>query len=135
MTDVAPERLWLHGIGSHHGEVTWCDDPNPSGEPEELEEAVEYVRADQWQPIETAPKDGTVVLLWACDEDEWEDAHDEPRDPQRYWYPARVSVQKHIWWIAGGMMRQLKGATHWMPLPAAPSLHRANPGAMGVGQL
>ncbi|MEG3086143.1 hypothetical protein [Sphingomonas sp. PB4P5] len=74
-----------------------------------------------WQPIETAPKDGTIVLLWACDEDEWDDAHDEPRDPERCWYPARVSVQKHIWWIAGGMMRQLKGATHWMPLPAPPA--------------
>lgn len=41
-----PMRIWLHGYNSHHGDVTWCDDPNPSGEPEELAEAVEYVRAD-----------------------------------------------------------------------------------------
>jgi hypothetical protein len=43
---TGPERIWLHGIGDHAGETTWCDDPNPSGEPEELAAAVEYVRAD-----------------------------------------------------------------------------------------
>jgi len=42
----APARIWLHGIGDDHGETVWCDDPNPSGEPEEAEHAVEYVRAD-----------------------------------------------------------------------------------------
>lgn len=57
---AGPERIWLHGYGSHHGEITWCDDPNPSGEPEEAETAVEYVRADV---AHTAPNAAAVQGL------------------------------------------------------------------------
>ena len=39
------DRIWLHGIGDHSGEVTWANEPDPSGEPEEAEWAVEYVLA------------------------------------------------------------------------------------------
>lgn len=73
-------------------------------------------RADGWQPIETAPKDGTRVLIssrgvvqeayWAM---AWEDAPDEK-----------------CWWStphgpAGrGFTILPKAVTHWMPLPAPP---------------
>jgi hypothetical protein len=36
-----PKRIWLLDEGS--GDVTWCNDPDPSGD---TAEAVEYVRAD-----------------------------------------------------------------------------------------
>lgn len=63
----------------------------------------------QWQPIETAPKDGTPVLLAGCrkpvvaawleDEIDWWHVDDNKRGPFALRGP---------------------GPTHWMPLPAAP---------------
>lgn len=73
----------------------------------------------QWQDIGSAPKDGTAVLVWGVEEDEWEDAHDEPRAALYRPYPAYFSSQG-LWWLEGGAMRMIKGVTHWMPLPDAP---------------
>jgi hypothetical protein len=65
--------------------------------------------AKGWQPIETAPKDGTVVLLAGCrkpvaaawleDEIDWWHVDDNKRGPFALRGP---------------------GPTHWMPLPAPP---------------
>lgn len=58
-----------------------------------------------WQPIETAPKDGTRVLV--ADEDVW-------MAVARYW-PC------NSYWIedaASGM--KLNPPTHWLPLPPPP---------------
>jgi len=52
-----------------------------------------------WRPIETAPKDGTWVLLWS-------DSH---------WSVARNDRGR---WDDGE--RWQDRATHWMPLPAPP---------------
>lgn len=75
--------------------------------------------SDGWRGMDSAPKDGTCVLLWGVHEDEWEEAQDEPRQPEYRPWPAYVSIQKSIWWIPDGM-RQVFGATHWRPLPAPP---------------
>lgn len=66
----------------------------------------------EWQPIETAPKDGTRVLI--ADEDVW-------MAVARFW-PC------NMFWIedaASGM--KLNQPSHWMPIPAPP-VH-ANHGA------
>jgi hypothetical protein len=55
---------------------------------------------DEWQPIETAPCDDTIALVY------WRDGNmsvsdlDHDSDPQ--------------WWAE-------RGATHWRPLPDPPS--------------
>lgn len=81
----------------------------------------------EWQPIETAPKDGTVILFWStrdgvcigrwCEQKykRWE-AVDETT--QRL-----AGVDDYSDWSANngesvGMWS--KGATHWMPLPEPP---------------
>jgi hypothetical protein len=63
----------------------------------------------QWQPIETAPKDSDVLLLY----------QDGEGVQAGYWY----DLEKPHSWVAvetqgltGGRMQP----THWMPLPAAP---------------
>ena len=59
----------------------------------------------EWQPIETAPKDGTRVLV--CDTDVWIAC-------ARYW-PC------NSYWIedaASGL--KLNEPTHWMPAPPPP---------------
>lgn len=73
----------------------------------------------EWQPIETAPKDDTFVLLatptsrvalygfWDgkqynfCDEPEWSEAMQEDYFLMNSW-------------------REGRGPTHWMPLPSPP---------------
>jgi hypothetical protein len=72
---------------------------------------------EEWQPIETAPKDGTRVLVW------WE-----------HWsaYPV-VSYFKHGRW--NGEIACSEGdeqPTHWQPLPEPPAaLQRARESAQG----
>jgi hypothetical protein len=52
-----------------------------------------------WQPIETAPRDGTSVLaVWA--------------------YGAHEVVRWCGWWDANGFTRP--EPTHWLPLPPPP---------------
>lgn len=65
-----------------------------------------------WQPIETAPKDGTGFLGW------W---------PHWTAFPVRIWWQNNQWYMAedhpatwhDGMPRG-HGPTHWMPLPEPP---------------
>jgi hypothetical protein len=68
-----------------------------------------------WQPIETAPKDGSFVLLFY--------PRAEPPVSIGYWDDA-FGIAK----IAGWMMMEFDSAfsavtpTHWMPLPPAPEV-------------
>lgn len=74
--------------------------------------------ADTWQPIETAPKDGTKILVFTAIGDieigqwcttEWD--RYELHDADRNLYTRRVDI--HEFW-------NNNFPTHWMPLPAAP---------------
>lgn len=74
-----------------------------------------------WQPIATAPKDGTYVMLWG----KWEDeAHGFGPWPA-YWdrgdeeWLSSVTPQEHL---GAGVFKCLyiQEPTHWMPLPQPP---------------
>ncbi len=69
------------------------------------ERAVHFTRAPQWQPIESAPKDGTWVLIW----EEW-----NPERKHRNWTISRFIRGK---WSNS---QAYQGPSHWMPMPAAP---------------
>lgn len=107
MTDT-PERIWLLPEAGSDGETLWCDNPAP-GAGMSQEDAVEYVRADlvpQWQPIETAPKDGTRVLL---------------HSPDTHTYTGIAAS----WCIIDERWEEWDSnhpclPTHWIPLPAPP---------------
>lgn len=53
-----------------------------------------------WKPIETAPTDGTIILLYC-----W-------RGSMFLWKTGKLKNDEP---------RMMTGATHWMPLPAAPT--------------
>lgn len=76
--------------------------------------------AHGWQPIETAPKDGTMLLL----------AGDNFGDPQRGQHVTVGSWRNERGWWEGlpdpveeqmTANTQLQHLTHWMPLPDAPA--------------
>lgn len=60
-----------------------------------------------WQPIETAPKDGTPILGWPG---------------TMNGYPYVVQYSHGLWREADGELYHLYEPTHWMPLPEPPAL-------------
>jgi hypothetical protein len=120
MTD-APERIWLT-----------ADDPNnrpfvtkgPLASPPRTE----YIRADLvpgWQPIETAPRDGTRVMLWRgfTEIGKWaEMVVAEWHDGEWQW-PSDDNPSTHGEWTVDDMLNGYCSCgdfTHWMPLPNPP---------------
>ena len=66
----------------------------------------------EWQPIETAPKDGTLVDLWI----QWRDGGP--------WREADCTWVHGAWWTAGREAPaegETYKATHWMPIPDGPT--------------
>jgi hypothetical protein len=68
-----------------------------------------------WQPIETAPKDGTSVLVYGI----WEGELNAQDDECDVW-------KAHFFWdqwcVDGGeyYSQHVVDPTHWMPLPEPP---------------
>jgi hypothetical protein len=60
-----------------------------------------------WQPIETAPRDGTEILFWVAPEmsEGWAEVG--------HWF----ETAHDGWWVAHTIERK---PTHWMPLPEPP---------------
>ena len=76
---------------------------------------------NEWQPIETAPKDGTWILLAGG---KVEDDEDEFRMAIAKWtnYLSGRTTDWH-WqhcFYDGGYYGSYDGPTHWMPLPEPP---------------
>lgn len=78
--------------------------------------------ANNWQPIETAPKDGTVIDLWVngrrracCYWDAFD--YDEPDDECDGW---RQSYAECVPGLGGFELGENEKPTHWMPLPNPP---------------
>lgn len=70
----------------------------------------------EWQLIETAPKDGTIVLLW-CDDGE----NPQVRAGSYRTHPCGSGLW-HLGEVPRGEFYQPPGqVTHWMPAPKGPS--------------
>ena len=76
----------------------------------------------EWQPIETAPKDGTWVLVYSAEAIRDEDGGRKIAVAQ---YTDDLNGRKGVWhwqfaWYDGGYYGWVDNVTHWMPLPEAP---------------
>ncbi|MCO8325955.1 DUF551 domain-containing protein [Burkholderia cenocepacia] len=80
---------------------------------------------EAWQPIETAPRDGTQLLLSnGVDVEQGWWMHDEGGIIEHRDMDGRYTGQTEIdgfigWWDVSGCMEP--EPTHWMPLPTAPT--------------
>ena len=111
----APDRIWADGDASCKYDAEkwdwsggcWGRDPEREGE-------VEYIRADlvpQWQPIETAPKDGTAILSTWHSLFKYQDK----------WFIQPVFFRDGIWLHLWDHDETLPlNPTHWQPLPSPP---------------
>lgn len=82
----------------------------------------------RWQPIETAPKDGTMFLCWvsAVRYGETDEGQQYQQDASQidfcWWRPPFDGVPDSDYFDnASGQVGDSQAVTHWMPLPAAPA--------------
>ena len=73
-----------------------------------------------WQPIDTAPRDGTRIL---CFVPEWGEGYQIEVGR----FDERIEIvngeeryRSARWWIGGGIGIEPPQPTHWMPLPPPP---------------
>ncbi len=82
-----------------------------------LQEATESwnTRASQWQPIETAPKDGSLCFIGRYDNDgAWNSITATYKKDGMF-------IDTRSWHSFYTEVNNLKRPTHWMPLPKPPS--------------
>ena len=82
--------------------------PTKGTEATQAESAAAWNQRSAWQPIETAPRDGTQILGWDGDE------------------------RRIVWWCEGGRWisdklqeyhpGEREDPTHWQPLPSPPPI-------------
>ena len=91
----------------------------------------------KWQPIETAPKDGTWVLLIGGKTDEDDGSYKKARvnkarpvvafyvEGRIYWDGPNLIYQDEPYWAFsfwnGDWRSGYDNPTHWMPLPTPPT--------------
>ena len=110
----------------------WTDKPNPEfeqwwatktaegyqygrGALENVRFGFEGAQEARWQPIETAPKDAELLLLY-----------DEQEESVRAGFWDAVEVSPAAWTATEtqGLTCGIIKPTHWMPLPDPPSLEQ-----------
>lgn len=69
--------------------------------------STERLRLMRWRPIDTAPKDGTDILIFAWGNSQIVVSYDE-------------SNAMHPWRTLDGIGYHKDSPTHWMPLPEPP---------------
>lgn len=67
-----------------------------------------------WQPIETAPKDGTLILTF------YPELHGQERYSLRYWSRGDWGNIKEAWSDQWRQIKPSNDPTFWAPLPSPP---------------
>lgn len=76
--DGAPERIWLCGFDTDHGDISWSADKDPTGDPDVDGKQVEYVRAAP--PVEGLTSGEEIIPRRLLDDDEPHGYRESDRD-------------------------------------------------------
>lgn len=77
--------------------------------------------AASWQPIETAPKDGSRILLWTDTRALADQTYIETICDGEHFAVAQIGVWERCYdGSIGWSIERIGEATHWMPLPPPP---------------
>ena len=128
VAELEERRCEVCGYAEHHREHTGCLRNQVSSLKAELREicaaiddpacdltltTVECVKKlkeeNEWQPIETAPKDSVVFLAWR----------------KHATHPLMVRYEPSYDWFANYDGEHVYDLTHWMPLPKPPAIDAA----------
>lgn len=76
----------------------------------------------EWQTIDTAPRDGTIVLLFGPWSGQISGYGNTPRIDIGYYRDGKSEFVGNDWWelITGDGYVAWMTPTHWMPLPKEP---------------
>ncbi len=77
----------------------------------------------RWQPISTAPKDGTKIILLHFEQLSW------PKPEIKFWARIRIGYFTQYGWqgqIQGETSPHIKEPEYWMPLPKPPINNNQN---------
>jgi len=92
--------------------------PTCQGRPHWLEHVVfpSSRQKSPWEPIETAPKDGSRIMVWIPDTlSQYGNVVTAAHAAFACWYP------KESFWVAEDpLIASVQTPTHWMPLPPPP---------------
>ena len=78
---------------------------------ESCKKVIDILVEDEWQPIETAPKDGTLILTAETYRNYWNIEICHYNESQNYGKGG---------WMASEYDSEVPKLTHWMPLPEHP---------------
>lgn len=81
--------------------------------------AIQAVQEAQWRPIETAPRDGTFILVALTGREDGAEVVEAywPKDADDWWLASTSPGD----WIGDAIHEVMHGTiTHWMPLPSFP---------------
>lgn len=110
---VQTQDRWIGGAEMTHSKFPWTNHPHTptavfDGDGRRIID--QWVAPEGWPPIETAPKDGSEILVW--------------RPHENSDHPAHIGIDlwkmydsKGVWWRS----RPGQFPTHWRPLPTPPS--------------
>lgn len=135
---IAEEQLRYVGFGTDDDAVHTAAEAaraalSTPADTSEIDRLVADAGRAKWQPIETAPKDGTMFLCWVSAE------RYSAKDGEGSGRTHDVSQVDFCWWRRGpvempdagyfdpacGQIGDAQDVTHWMPLPDAPDAARA----------
>lgn len=119
MSNVTPEQKPTALDMLRELDCPVCDEIRPPDCPWCLRRAEVLSDADEpsaWQPVETAPKDGTKILLGWFPETAYEGASTMQSQEVAFWHSI------HQQWCGRELLKSAGpfSPTHWQPLPKPP---------------